>query len=200
MQARSERPGASLLSFVCASLLTVLPLLTGCFGVTSGTSGDFTALAAASASIRVNEQMQITAPGNAGHVALTYVVNGVSGGNAQVGTISESGVYTAPAIVPVPNTVTITSTAPLYPSHAGGTLTLSILNPIPVVSSVTPSGFAEGTATVTVNGSEFVYGAQIVWNGSPVATTFVSGNELAAAISAGSPGTYPLTVLSLIHI
>ena len=194
MQARSERPGGSLLPFVSATLLTLLPLLTGCFGVTAGTSGNFTALAAASTSIRVNQQMQITAPGNVGGTILTYAVNGIPGGNAQVGTINWAGIYTAPAIVPVPNTVTVTSTAPDYPTHAGGTLTLSILNPIPVVSSVTPSGFSEGTATVTVNGSEFIYGAQIVWNGAPVATTYVSGNELAAAISSTTPGTYPLTV------
>jgi uncharacterized protein (DUF1800 family) len=194
VQARFERPGASLLPFVCASLLTALPLLTGCFGVTAGTTGNFTALAASSTSIRVNEQMQISAPGNIGGVYLAYAVNGIAGGNAQVGTISARGLYTAPAIVPVPDTVTVTSSAPGYPSHAGGTLTLSILNPIPVVSSVTPSGFGEGTATVTVNGSQFVYGAQILWNGSPVATTFVSGGELAAAVSATKPGTYPLTV------
>lgn len=194
MQARSERPGACLLPFVCATFATIIPLLTGCFGVTTGTSGNFTALAASSTSIRVNQQMQVTAPGNVGGVYLTYAVNGIAGGNDQFGTISRTGVYTAPAVVPVPNTVTVTSTAPNYPSHAGGTLTLNILNPIPIVSSVTPSGFAEGTATVTVSGSEFVYGAQIVWNGSPVATTFVSGSELAAAIASTTPGTYPLTV------
>jgi uncharacterized protein (DUF1800 family) len=175
-------------------LLTVLPLLSGCFGVTAGTSGNFTALSASSTSIRVNQQMQITAPGNVGDVYLTYAVNGIPGGNAQVGSISTKGVYTAPAIVPVPNAVTITSAAPGYPSHAGGTMTMNILNPVPVVTSVTPSGFAEGTSTVTVSGSEFVYGAQILWNGAPVATTFVSGDELAAAISATTPGTYPLTV------
>ncbi len=193
MQARSERSGACLLPFVCVTFLIALPFITGC-GVTAGTSGDFTALAAKTTSIRVNQQMQITAPDNAGHVNLTYAVNGIPGGNALVGTIDGAGLYTAPAIVPVPNTVTVTSMAPLYPNHAGGTLTLSILNPIPVVSSVTPSGFAEGTATVTVSGSEFVYGAQIIWNGSTVATTYVSGTELAAAVSAATPGTYPLTV------
>lgn len=194
MQARPERPGAFVLPLVCAGLLSALPLLTGCFGVIAGTSGDFTTLTSSAASLRVNQQMQITAPANAGHVRLNYSVNGIPGGNAQVGTISQSGLYTAPAIVPVPNTVTITDVAPDYPSHPGGSLTLSILNPVPVVSGVTPSGFSEGTTTVSVTGSQFVYGAQIVWNGSPVATTFVSGTELAAAISAATPGTYPLTV------
>ena len=69
-----------------------------------------------------------------------------------------------------------------------------MLNPIPVVTAVTPSSFAEGTSTITVTGSQFIYGAQIYWNGVAVPTTFVSGTELAASIAAPNPGTYPLVV------
>ncbi|MGA8109180.1 MAG: DUF1800 family protein, partial [Acidobacteriaceae bacterium] len=121
--------------------------------------------------------------------------NGIAGGNAEVGTINSQGLYTAPAVVPTPNTVTVTSVAPGYPSHAPGSLVLSVLNPIPVISSVTPSGFAEDTpTTVAVNGSQFVYGAQILWNGVAVPTTYISGGQLVASISGPAPGTYPLTV------
>ena len=43
---------------------------------------------------------------------LTFWVNGVQGGSAEVGTVSSSGLYTAPAITPSPNNiVTITSLA-----------------------------------------------------------------------------------------
>jgi uncharacterized protein (DUF1800 family) len=73
-------------------------------------------------------------------------------------------------------------------------LTLSVLNPIPIVTTLTPSGFSEGTTTVTVTGSQFVYGAQILWNGAPVSTTFVSATQLVASIAAPNPGTYPLLV------
>jgi hypothetical protein len=59
---------------------------------------------------------------------------------------------------------------------------------------VTPSGFSEGTTTVTVAGSQFVYGAQIMWNGTAVPTTLVSDSQLVAAIPAPNPGTYPLLV------
>jgi len=69
-----------------------------------------------------------------------------------------------------------------------------VLNPIPIIKSLTPSGFSEGTTTVTVDGSQFVYGAQILWNGAPVPTTYVSGTEVVAAIAAPKPGTFPLTV------
>src|SRR5271163_2949675 len=39
--------------------------------------------------------------------AVTWQVNGVTGGSATTGTISTSGLYTAPASLPSPNTVTI---------------------------------------------------------------------------------------------
>jgi uncharacterized protein (DUF1800 family) len=123
-------------------------------------------------------------------------VNGVPGGNSEIGTISSTGIYTAPAIVPIPNTVTITDASTQYPGTTPGSVTLAVLNPIPVITSVTPSGLAEGTSMVTVTGSQFVYGAQIVWNGTAVPTTFVSSTELVASISAPNPGTFTLTVLN----
>jgi len=43
------------------------------------------------------------------NTAVNWQVNGVNGGNATVGTISSSGLYTAPAMVPSPSNVTITA-------------------------------------------------------------------------------------------
>jgi uncharacterized protein (DUF1800 family) len=71
---------------------------------------------------------------------------------------------------------------------------VSVLNPIPIINSVTSANFTEKTTTVTISGLQFIYGAQIFWNGVAVPTTFVSNTELAASISAPNPGTYPLTV------
>ncbi len=42
---------------------------------------------------------------------VTWSVNGVTGGNATVGTITTSGVYTAPSIVPASNPVTVKATS-----------------------------------------------------------------------------------------
>ena len=44
---------------------------------------------------------------NTSNTAVTWQVNGITGGNATVGTISASGLYTAPATVPSPSTVTV---------------------------------------------------------------------------------------------
>jgi uncharacterized protein (DUF1800 family) len=127
-------------------------------------------------------------------MALNLSVNGIPGGNATVGTISSTGLYTAPAIIPVPDSVTITSSSVQYPTAPQGSVTLQIWNPIPILGSVTPTGFSEGATTVTVSGSQFVYGAQISWNGAMVSTTYVSATELVAEIAAPNPGTYPLLV------
>jgi serine protease len=47
----------------------------------------------------------------ASNTGVTWLVNGVVGGNAAVGTISTGGSYAAPAVVPSPATVTVTATS-----------------------------------------------------------------------------------------
>ena len=46
---------------------------------------------------------------NTSNTSVTWQVAGVTGGNSTVGTISTSGLYTAPATVPSPSTVTVTA-------------------------------------------------------------------------------------------
>lgn len=194
MRAKSRRIHALNLVLVVASLPGALALMTGCGGVTITNSAFYAAISAPGSTIRVNQQMQLIRASQATGAPLTYYVNGILGGNADLGTVDGNGLYKAPAIVPVPNSVTITSVASNYPNYPPGSVTLAIWNPIPVLNTVTPSGFSEGTTTVTVAGSQFVYGAQIMWNGAAVPTTLVSDSELVAAIPAPNPGTFPLLV------
>jgi uncharacterized protein (DUF1800 family) len=196
MRKRSQFPFAHSFAIFVFSLAGAVLLVSGCSsGFTVKDPGYYAAISSPAATIRVTQQLQIANNEQYTGVALTFYVNGVAGGNAELGTIDANGLYTAPAVVPTPNNVvTITSAATSYPSYPQGSLTLGVLNPIPVLSAVTPSSFAEGTTMVTVNGSQFVYGAQITWNGAPVTTTFVSGTQLVAAIAAPNPGMYPLLV------
>ena len=69
----------------------------------------------------------------------------------------------------------------------------------PSITSLTPPGAAAGAAafTLTVDGSNFANGMTVNWNGSPLATTFVTATRLTAAVPAGliaSPGTASITV------
>lgn len=177
------------------SLIAIAALISGCGGSSIGV--DLKTIAGISApanTLRVSETLQLSSKFLASGQSMVFSVNGIPGGNATIGTISSSGLYTAPAVVPNPYTVQITSTIAKYPDATPGSISVQIWNPIPVLSSANPSSFSEGVTTVTVSGSQFVYGAQISWNGAPVTTTFVSPTELAAQIAAPNPGTFPLTV------
>jgi uncharacterized protein (DUF1800 family) len=190
-----RRYSSSLIALLLSSLVAAAWLLAGCSSnfVVSDPSY-FARISALSGTIRVNQQMQIVNNAKASGVPLVFSVNGIPGGNALLGTIDSNGLYSAPAVVPIPNTIAITSAAPSHPEYPPGSVSLAVLNPIPILNSVTPTGFAEGTTMVEVDGSQFVYGAQISWNGTLVPTTFVSSTQLVAAISAPNPGTFPLLV------
>jgi len=74
-------------------------------------------------SIRIKRTQQFTASvqGTASQ-AVTWTVNGVPGGNSTIGTISSTGLYTAPAIVPSPSKVTVTATSVAVPSASGSAI------------------------------------------------------------------------------
>jgi serine protease len=55
--------------------------------------------------------------GNTSNTAVTWEVNGAIGGSATTGTISTSGVYTPPAAVPTPATVTVTAVSVADPAE-----------------------------------------------------------------------------------
>ena len=56
----------------------------------------------------------------------------------------------------------------------------------PVISSVSPSGVPAGSAaqTLTVNGSGFAAGAELLWNGDPLPTQVVAPTQLRVQVSA----------------
>jgi uncharacterized protein (DUF1800 family) len=191
MQQRFKRSNSLNVALVWGSIAVATAFMTGC-----GSGYDNPSyISAPNTIVRVGQTLQLSTESKITGSPMTFSVNGVPGGNAQFGTIDSNGLYTAPAAIPTPNnSVTITSIATLFPQDAPGSVTVSVLNPIPIITSVTPSSFSEGTSIITVSGSQFVYGAQIFWNGVPVPTTYVSGTELAASISAPNPGTYPLMV------
>jgi alpha-D-ribose 1-methylphosphonate 5-triphosphate synthase subunit PhnH len=71
--------------------------------------------------------------------------------------------------------------------------------PAPAISSLSPTSATQGGAafTLTVNGSNFVSGATVKWNGSARTTTFNSATQLTASITANdltSAGIFPITV------
>jgi len=80
------------------------------------------------------------------------------------------------------------------PAPGGGTsssINLAVNNPVPAVASLSPSSAVAGGTNfvLTVNGSGFVNGAQVLYNGSSRTTTFVSSSQLTAQITAADIST-----------
>jgi hypothetical protein len=120
--------------------------------------------------------LDIAAPGNAniappGHYLL-FLVN--SSGVPSVGSIVQLGASGAPP-PPAPAPATLTSLSPSSASAGGPAFTLN------------------------VNGTDFVSGATVRWNGANRTTTFVSSTQLSAAIPAtdiATAGTAQVTALN----
>ncbi|MBZ5576002.1 MAG: hypothetical protein LAP40_05525 [Acidobacteriia bacterium] len=85
--------------------------------------------------------------------------------------------------------VALRTTASITVMNASGTVSRAVsfvVDDTPLIESLSPALFtATGPAfTLGVNGIGFANGAVVQWNGSPLATTFVSSSQLTAAVAA----------------
>lgn len=175
--------GATILSF------------TGCGGAGSGSSSTKTTPVVSitgNNQARLGSTVQLTATvTDIASSAVTWQVNGVTGGAAATGTISMTGLYTPPISIPNPNTVTITAISQTIPSISSS-ITESILNPTPIVNSAIVAGNSPNYS-VTVTGSGFVSGAQIQVQGSTLTPTSISPTLITATANLPS-GTTSVSV------
>jgi hypothetical protein len=90
------------------------------------------------------------------------------------------------------------------PPPGGGTsngVAFTLNNPLPGVTTLTPNSALAGSGqlVVTVDGSSFVNGAVVRWNGTDLATNFVGPGQLTATIPAANlatAGTATITVFN----
>ena len=153
--------------------------MTASCSLAPGTSGgsDALTISPTTADVRAGATQQFTA--SVTTKPLTWSVNGVAGGSAATGTIDATGKYTAPAALPSPNTVTIQA-AETAKASVNGSSAVTLWNPVPVITSVTPPQVNVGAFTLTISGSDFVNGATVSFGGSNLTTTFVSSTQLTA--------------------
>jgi len=123
----------------------------------------------------------------------TAVTWSVSGGASTLGTISASGNYTAPGSLPNPNIITVRATS-AADSSASSSSSVTLLNPTPVLTGINPASVGTGSFTLTLTGTKFVNGAQVLFGTTPLQTTFVSSTQLTATGTARSAGLYAVTV------
>jgi uncharacterized protein (DUF1800 family) len=166
--------------------------LSGCGGASSSASGSTTPLVTVTGAgqVRLGSTAQLSASvTNETNTAVTWQVNGVTGGSAATGTISTAGLYTPPAAIPSINPVVITAVSMASPTLTG-TANETVWNPLPVVTTASVSqNYGATTGLLTVTGTGFVSGAQIQATGASVTTTFVSSTVLQATVQAGTVGS-----------
>ena len=124
---------------------------------------------------------------------VVWSVNAITGGNASIGLISASGLYSPSSAIMPGHSVTIaaaTATKPVVSSS----LSVKVLNVLPVLSSGSVTQAAPGTSfLLDVRGSGFLPTSQLLAANANVPTTFLSSTELQSTITV-APGTTTLNV------
>jgi hypothetical protein len=138
-----------------------------------------------SASLHVGHEQTFTATVSGATGGVAWSVNDQPDGDSVVGTIDSTGHYNAPLAVPSPATVTVRATSSASPASSG-TAAVTILS-LPGISSVSPSPVRVGSFTLTVNGSGFIPGSVVSFDGTALPTTYASANKLTATGTATAP-------------
>ena len=159
-------------------------------------------LSPANATLFPGQTQQFTAVvSGSANQAVNWSVNGTAGGNAALGTISASGLYTAPQNLPASLAVTIGAASQADPS-ATGSATVSfasdlVVNLSPNSASVAVGGTQNFTASVTGSGS---FNPAVTWSVNGVAggdatvgTITSTGPDAAQFTAPGAPPA-PATV------
>jgi len=100
-----------------------------------------------------------------------------------------------------PGTVPVTVFNPAPGGGLSNALGFQVTVPTPLLFGISPTYVLRGGPAfgLTVNGSGFLAGAKVLWNGSPLGTNFVSGSQLSASVPANlvaSPGTAAVSAIN----
>ncbi len=136
----------------------------------------------ATATVRGGATLKLyAAVANTVATVVDWHVNGIAGGNAEVGRIDATGLYTAPAAVPAAGKVEVKAVSRLD-ARAFGLATINLLSPVPVLSSATPTSVKIGPAATlfTLNGSLFTPASKVLLGSLEAKVTFVSTTQLRA--------------------
>ena len=143
-------------------------------------------------SVGVNQQLQYTATvAGLADTKVTWEVSSVVGGNSTLGTITQTGLYTAPAKVP---TVGTTIIALGSDGHTIGIVYVNVEPAGPSITSVSPNPAPTGNPTITVTGQGFKNGAYVLVGGNSFGTTFVNATTLKVSFWQGTAATVPFQV------
>src|SRR5436305_1076821 len=167
---------------------------TGC-GVVSKTQPPIpvnVTISPTSATVATGGTQQFTATVNTSNTAVTWQVNGVTGGNATVGTISSSGLYTAPATVQSTTTVTVTAVSQADPTKSASAQ-VTITPIIGMVFYVSTTGSDSNPGTLSSPWRTIQHAANSVQAGDAVYVRGGAYNESVNISVSGSATAGPIT-------
>lgn len=143
--------------------------------------------------VLLNQQFSASTKGLSAST-VSWAVNGVTGGNSSVGTISGSGLYTGPAAL-YPGAISVQAISTVNPSIVG-TATVTLWNPIPGLISISPTTVNTGNFNLTVTGQAFVPVATATFGGVALTTTYISATQLQVSgnTTAAAGSSLPLTI------
>ena len=137
---------------VCLSLV----FAAGCGGGSSTSSQVTVSITPLTATVIPGKTQQFTASvQHTSNTAVTWAVNGVVGGDSTNGTISTSGLYTAPATIPTTPNVTVTATpvADTAISASAPVVIQAAITLVPATTSVAAGHTVQFSATVNLSSS-----------------------------------------------
>lgn len=143
------------------------------------------------------QQFQAIVSGTS-NTSVTWSVNGVPGGNATFGTISNAGLYEAPSVLPAIASVTVTATS-VADSQASSSASVMLTDDIsvtvaPATATVSTGGAQVFTATVTGSGST---NTTVTWSVNGIAGGNATLGTIVANGNGGATYTAPGVIPSL---
>lgn len=169
-------------------------LVWGCGGAGSGSgsggSPQVQVSVSGAAATRLGTTTQFTASvTGTSNISVTWEVNGTVGGSAGNGTISTTGLYTAPSVMPANTAITIAAVSQASPT-AAGSLAETLQNPVPVVTAATATQVqSTRNYLVDVTGSGFISASVIQVNGVSQTTSYMSATEVQATVAVAAGAT-----------
>ncbi len=147
----------------------------------------------ATVNLDATRQFTRSVTGNA-NTNVTWAVNGITGGNSTVGTISTSGLYTPPATLPPnPGSIKVRAISVVNVTRFAEA-NVSLQNPTPTITAIEPADLNIGNTTLIVRGTKYFAGATILLQNAAVATQFISSTELRASVSLPNAQQYCVIV------
>lgn len=145
--------------------------------------------------IATTQQFTATVSGT-NNTGVIWSVDGVVGGNVGIGTINSSGLYTAPAAIPRPGTVTITATSTADTSaQSGATVTIlgRAVQMAPNNAQVMPGSRTSFLANTHLFPAANAGGTPLTWTVNGV----TGGNSIVGTINAAGVYVAPQTAQSV---